>query len=689
MIALQAEISEDRLAAPGAIALRWLTRSCGQILRSLRGVRLALAVVAVLSLAPLHAEPVYPNSPQSNTLAGNDIFQHLAEGSGLASQVISSFAEGSDGFLWIGSQGGLQRWDGYRLWTYKTQLGNSSSLPDNLTQILHADPSGTLWVGTSSGGLASYDQHRDRFIRYQTSTNGQVPVNVLAIEDDGQGSLWIGSGTGLDHFNKDTKSFTHVQPTTGANAAIDVGSVQALLRSADGTLWIGTSQGLLRSSAGPGQGQVVEHVEMPESRRDAVSVNCLFKDWFGTLWIGTDHGVYLVERAGAQHPASELPSKRSIGGSVVAYRPSASRSLPSALLTSHIVTITSDRDGGIWIGTQEQGVFIVTPSTGAVRHVAHDPTQPTSLSDDWVEAIFLDRQGIMWVGSRHGVSYIDTTHRAVATFLGGESPGSTIRDSEVYSVFPRRDGSIWLGLSKHGIDILAPSGRRIAELPSASGTSSSETTNSLPQGTVGAIRESANGGLYIVTQHGLYLAEGADIPGVTNAGAPSAALRSFHPRLKRLPIGAEAAEGLFEVLPDRDAQGPRVPVARGIEWPLDLSILPASGPAVPARLRQPLTDPRIRVLLRGDRKCALDRHAEWPQPDRYVATGDIDTIIMPDAAESPGAWRRHDRNANLTDRKGRLWVGTFTGGINVLQGIDADRQSQGFTGLSTAFRTTM
>ena len=650
----------------GEIALRWLTRSCDQILGNLVGaVRLSLALVAVLSFAPLRAEPVNTNTAPAKTLAGDDIFQHLADGSGLTSQVISSFAEGNDGFLWIGNQGGLQRWDGYRLWTYKTQLGNSTSLPDNLTQVLHRDPSGTLWVGTSSGGMASYDQRHDNFIRYQKSANGPVPVNVLAIEDDGQGNLWIGSGSGLDRFKIATATYSHIQAANSAGTAVDMGTVQTLLRSADGTLWIGTSQGLLRSLAGPEQGRLVERVEAPEDRQDAV--DCLFADRSGTLWVGTDHGIYIIERAVTQHPAPASPSTAKI----VAYRPPADRSLPNSLFTSHIVTITPDQDGDLWIGTQDQGVFIVTPLTWAVRHVSHDPTQSTSLADDWVESIFLDRQGIMWIGSRHGASYLDTTHRAIATFLGSASPGGNIRDTDLYSVYPRRDGSIWLGLSKHGIDILSPSGRRIAELPSATGNSPAETAHSLPAGTMGAIRESANGGVYIITQHGLYLAEDADIPGVNTAGATNRAV-SFHPRLRRLPIGAEAAQGLFQVLPDHDAQGHEFLWLGGSNglWTFDPS---RNAPAVPARLKKPLTDPRIRVLLRGAGDVmwvgtlnGLNR--------LNVATGDVNNI--PANETDPQGLGAGMISTLLIDRKGRLWVGTFTGGIDLLQGIDSQGRAK-------------
>ncbi|WP_221312793.1 ligand-binding sensor domain-containing diguanylate cyclase [Granulicella aggregans] len=657
---------------PREVILRGLTRACAQAFRSLGiVVWLSLTVFATSSLTPLHAEPTHTSPAPTAIMAGDDIFQHLAEGSGLTSQVISSFAEANDGFLWIGSQGGLQRWDGYRLWTYKTQLGNPTSLPDNLTQVLHRDPSGTLWVGTSSGGLASYDQHHDNFIRYQKSVNGPAPVNVLAIEDDGQGNLWVGSGSGLDRFDTSTATYSHMRAANSAGSSIDTGSVLALLRSTDGTLWIGTNQGLLRSPAGPEQGHLVERVKLAESRQDAVAIDSLFADSSGTLWVGTDHGIYLLERAVSKDQAGGSSPAPFIEATT-AYRLPADRSLPSSLFTSHIVTIRPDNDGNLWIGTQDQGIFIVTPATWAVRHVGHDSTQPTSLSDDWIEGIFLDSQGIMWIGTRHGVNYIDTTHRAIATFLGGDSPNVALRHPEVYSVFPRRDGSIWLGYSKHGIDILSPSGRRIAQLPNATGTSPAETAHALPAGTMGAIRESANGGVYIITQHGLYLAENADIPNVNAPDAPARAARFFHPRLTRLPIGAEAAQGLFQVLPDHDSRGHEFLWLGGTNglWTFDPS---GSGPAVPAHLKKPLTDPRIRVLLRGTGDVmwvgtlnGLNR--------LNTATGDVDNIPADEA--NPQGLGAGMISTLLIDRKGRLWVGTFTGGIDLLQGIDAQGRAR-------------
>jgi len=345
------------------------------------------------------------------------------------------------------------------------------------------------------------------------------------------------------------------------------------------------------------------------------------------------------------------------------------------LSSGHILAIAGDRDGGVWLGTQEQGVFIVTPSAGTsawpIRHMIHDPSQPTSLSDDWADALYLSRQGIMWIGSRHGVNYLDTTPRGIVTILGGDAPGESLRDSEVYSVLPRHDGSIWLGLSKHGIDILSESGRKIGELRSGpSGTG--EAAHSLPQGTVGGLSEAPDGGVYIVSQHGLYLAESTTFPaaelhGTGGANTVSIAGSSaFHPKLSRVPIGANAEAGLFQVLPDQDGQGrPRLWLGNtnGL-WTYDPA---GSGPAVPARLKTPLTDPRVRVMRRSGNFLWVGTLNGLNRVD--TANGDVVTI--PADPVDPKGLGAGMISSLLIDRKGRLWIGTFSGGVNLLEGFDA------------------
>src|ERR1700692_3110682 len=155
---------------------RMQSRACPGRVHSSGGVNLlwrwpllsAAALLLVTAPAwgaekPAHAAP--PAIGQN--LYADTVFQHLGEANGLSTSVISAIAQDGDGFLWVGTQGGLARWDGYRFRKYQALPGASGALPNNSVQTLYGDPRGRLWIGTDSG-LARYDRGQDRFTPYSS-----------------------------------------------------------------------------------------------------------------------------------------------------------------------------------------------------------------------------------------------------------------------------------------------------------------------------------------------------------------------------------------------------------------------------------------------------------------------------------------------------------------------------------------
>ncbi len=608
--------------------------------------RAAVALIFLAASAPVSAALLEgaggtgaaPAPPIFHGSASDVIFEHLSETNGLANPVVTCFAEDGDGFLWVGSQSGLQRWDGYRFWSYKQVLGSQDSLPDNLVQALYTDWQGRLWVGTSSGGLAMYDRRNDRFVRYRLSPNDLNRVNVFAITGDGARGLWVGSDTGLDHLDTDSGTFAHVE--LAAKYGRQPQHASALVRGADGTLWVGTEQGLERGVRPPGDRvsgddplrSVFQPVALPAANGASNQVLVLFLDRNGRVWAGTPHGVYVIEQQGVL-AATGRPAKDAAESSAERLaRPVVGRGAQSAMLaTQRYLSIAQAADGEIWLGTQDEGVLAVNPgasgasaSGGAwdVRHISHDPGVPTSLSDDMVNALYLGRSGIMWAGTRRGVSYLNSSAQSIFTLLGGTGRNNAIRDTNVYSVLARRDGSVWLALSHQGIDILDANGQRTAEI--LSGKQDSKTA--LPPGPV-------NGG-------------GA---GVT-------------PRVEQVPIGQDTSKDLTRVLPD----GGKLWLggADGI-WLYDPS---GKGPARRPEMQRPLTDQRVTILKRGAGNIL------WIGTQNGLNRLDLTThalqAILPDAAD-PAALGAGYISSLLTDRAGRLWVGTFSGGIDVLEGQDS------------------
>ena len=636
---------------------------CASGWRRLASLAIAVAVLAgtlaapdLFALRPGAAEP----SPESKSheaesagfqeSASDILFEHLNTTNGLANPVTTVFAEDGDGFLWVGSQSGLQRWDGYRFWTYKTVLGAADSLPDDLVQALYTDWEGRLWVGTSSGGLAMYNRSLDKFVRYRSSPNDLNRVDVFSITGDGGRGLWVGSSTGLDHLDTDTGKFTHIElaPIGGQQPL----QAPALLRAEDGALWVGTELGLERSAkpeAGAPGKSTFRVVPLPVANDGTASVLTLFRDRNGRVWIGTPHGAFVVDRS-----TNLMADPGQIVDSAV--RPVTATGPGSELLsTQHYLSIAETSMGEIWLGTQDEGVLAVTPgsskdaspgkSNWQVRHIHNDNAVPTSLSDDMVYGLYLGRSGIMWAATRRGVSYHDTTAKGVFTMQGGTGANSVISDRDIYSILARPDGTVWLAQSKHGIEILDANGRKAAEI--APGTAHPETM--LGPGVLNGLIEAGDGSVLVTTQRSLYRV----FPATTPKGAP---------RVSRVAIGPGASTDIARVLPDEGKLW--IGCDEGL-WLQEIAYGPA--PATRPSLHGKLSDQRITALMRGgDNSLWIGTQNGLNRID--LLTHEVEVILADPA--NPSALGGGYISSLLTDRQGRLWVGTFSGGIDVMQGRD-------------------
>ena len=224
--------------------------------------------------------------------SADTIFRHLDQQKGLASPVISAFAEDGEGFLWIGTQSGVARWDGYRMRTYQMEVGVAETLPDNIVKTLFTDSQRRLWVGTNAGGLAGFDQKLSHFVSYPEDPRTGNHGRVAAIIGDGGQGLWIGTDLGLDHFDPVSRKFTHFHhPFKRFGVLPDGNRVTALIREPDGRLWVGTSGGLFLSDA---KQENFAPVAIDTSRKSPVSVLSLLRDSTNVLWVGTLQGAFVL-----------------------------------------------------------------------------------------------------------------------------------------------------------------------------------------------------------------------------------------------------------------------------------------------------------------------------------------------------------------------------------------------------------
>lgn len=561
-------------------------------------------------------------------------FENFGRDQGLPHPVPTALAQDGDGFLWVGTQGGLARWDGYRFRGYKYVPGDRDTLPDGFIQTLHIDPAGRLWIGTSAGGLARYDREHDRIVAVPLGPAGNGRVHIGALADDGAGGLWIGTDDGLDRLDPETGSVSQLRHDGTGAAGLPANKVQALLRDRAGRLWVGTTGGLVRRDSADG-----DFVPIPLAPDAAtiVGVTALFEDEAGHIWIGTTkHGAFLIAPPdGAARPVVETG--------------------PADALFAHerISAICQAGAHEIWIATRLAGIVAVDTLTGRTRRIRHDRTLSNSLAHDDIWALLRDRAGSIWAGGTGGLSYHPRDLGVVSTVMAASEQANGITGPDVYALKAASDGRLWLGFFDNGVDILDPVAGRVAQLR----PDPARPATALPIDVVMAFAQ-AGPDMFIGTRRGLYR---ADLGG------------------SRVAVQA---------VPGRDPYGSitSLLVDRGVLWVggtddglWGVSLDDGALRFGPERSRG-LGDQSINTIVRGrGNDLWIGTHNGVERLD--LESGAIEHV--PADPADPAAIPARFVSSLAVDRQGRLWVATFGGGIAVMTGRDAGGRPR-FRRLGTA-----
>ncbi len=428
----------------------------GRLAQARRGLW-ALALVLAMA-APAAAGP----PPPWDGLAG-PLFSHLGPHDGLPYPSALALAQDGDGFLWIGTPGGLARWDGYRMRVFRHDAGDPTSLPENIVSVLRADGQGRLWLGTATGLVARYDPIREAFVAYAAPTH--PPGRIRGLAGDGAGGLWVAGANGLSHLGPDSGAW---QPAAPDSDGVPAGSAPCVLHDRAGTLWACAGGTLLRRPPGAAQ---FEPIALPPGARRAVTA--LYEDGSGRIWLGTAAGTLARVEPGA-----------AVAEPVAAVAASGSA----------ITAITEPRPGVLWLAQYGGGLRELQVDSGRLRSFTHDPAGPGSLADDSLLAMIVDRSGLVWLASPGGVDRYDPANRTIVTIL--PSLPNSLLGKDVRALAVGADGGAWLGFRGEGLALIDPVAGRVAEIhPSPDA------------GVVQAIAPTADGALWIGTAHGLYHAD--------------------------------------------------------------------------------------------------------------------------------------------------------------------------------------
>jgi two-component system sensor histidine kinase ChiS len=371
-------------------------------------------------------------------------FSHLGILQGLSQSAVNCIFQDRRGFMWFGTQDGLNRFDGYTFTVFKHDPVNPQTLNDNFIYSIREDSAGTLWIGTMS--------HPEMLNRYEpaTETFSQVSVDsvdlqgargtaVMSTYTDPSGALWSGSiGGGLTRKARGSKTPTVYKNNPADPQSLSDNRVYSVYGDRSGTVWVGTKGGLNRLD--PGSKSFVRY------RHSAADSGSLADNWVwpicedrrGTLWVGTaGGGLHRLDRA---------------TGTFTRYRHNGA--LPTSLSDDAVLSIYQDRSGVLWVGTSNDGLNLFHPEQTAFRNFTKDPSDRKSLIDNTVISLLVDRTGTAWIGTRGGLSQLNRKDDTFTHFTANPSNPRTIAENSITSLLEDRSGGIWVGCYSSGLDFL-------------------------------------------------------------------------------------------------------------------------------------------------------------------------------------------------------------------------------------------
>lgn len=410
----------------------------------------------------------------------------------------------------------------------------------NFVRAIQEDRDGSLWLGTENGLLA-LDPERNRFVRYLKNPLNPHSLHnddILSLFEDTEGNIWVGTQTGLSRFNRGP-GFTNRQHEVSNTQGLVANTIRAVHLDSRRVLWIGTDRGLQRLDLKTGRSTLYQHHPHEPHSLSNNYVSVIREDRSGTLWVGTGGG-----GLNRFDPAT---------GRFFAYRYEPNN--PIGLSSDGVISLLEDHDGMLWVATGA-GLSRLDSRTGRFTRYGHDSGNPHSLSDDRIRTVFEDRAGILWVGSDNGLNRFDHASQQFTAYHHNVQDSASLSYDKVNAIWEDRRGTLWIA-TQDGLN----------QMDRNRGTFTVFTTrDGLPDNAIRAILEDDRGNLWLATQNGLSRFD------------PTR--RTFHnyfesdglPSNRLNPTGTEAScrgpdgemwfgsfKGLTSFYPDRLSDNPYVP----------------------------------------------------------------------------------------------------------------------------------
>lgn len=404
---------------------------------------------------------------------------HLGTDESLSSTSVTGIVQDKNGFIWIGTRKGLNRYDGDRFKIYQqNEKGlERNTLPDDLILSMCVDDNNRFYVGTNAG-LSFYDPGMDKFHNFRfdsTSCLYDIPIQAREIAVDDNGSVYIASSDGIIYFNPKQNTIQHYRSDKdGINSSV----IDDVYLTTDGRLWFGSASGLGVLNT---QTNEIKRIIKGIGNEDysEVRIDEIIEDHSGTVWAASySHGLFKV----VQNDDGEERLRN------FKHDPND----PGSISKNRLLSLEVDKDNNLWIGAENDGIYCLNINNERFEHYLSTKTDPLVTKTYSGECLFIDNGDNLWIGTyANGVQKASKNGEAIISFSKFKGGDLSNTNNMVNAFFELNDSMIAIATDGGGVNILNKSMGLFTNL--------STTNSDLPSDYVLSITEGEDNDIWLAT----------------------------------------------------------------------------------------------------------------------------------------------------------------------------------------------